>query len=241
MRSDAGLLGAGRVARPSGDGRTSDERYRLRATGGLPATRTASCVGRSRWLATPRSASAVRRISTSKPATHSTAGCWRRAARSAGRAGLHPRLRQQRAGRRRRHTRPGNRERCRARSVNRTLEGGAAQVRGESGASFASTARRLCRAGFWGLEWAVGIPGTLGGAVVYNAGAYGGCLADVLTAIEVLEPDGSTRCLGAAELQLEYRGSLFHPRPAARPRRSCSLEFAPAARRDTGAILVAHR
>lgn len=82
-------------------------------------------------------------------------------------------------------------------------------VIGESGASFASTARRLCRDGFWGLEWAVGIPGTLGGAVVYNAGAYGGCLADVLTAIEVLEPDGSRRRIAAADLRLEYRGSVF--------------------------------
>lgn len=82
-------------------------------------------------------------------------------------------------------------------------------VRGDSGASFAATARRLCRDGYWGLEWAVGIPGTLGGAVVYNAGAYGGCLADVLTDIEVLEPDGSLRVLSAKELALEYRGSVF--------------------------------
>ncbi len=89
------------------------------------------------------------------------------------------------------------------------IRDGIAGVRGESGASFAATARRLCRAGYWGLEWAVGIPGTLGGAVVYNAGAYGGCLADVLTEIEVLEPDGARRAIPASDLCLEYRGSVF--------------------------------
>lgn len=91
----------------------------------------------------------------------------------------------------------------------RPLGDGRARLCGESGASFAATARRLCRDGWWGLEWAVGIPGTLGGAVVYNAGAYGGCLADVLESIEVLEPDGSERRIPASELGLEYRGSVF--------------------------------
>jgi UDP-N-acetylmuramate dehydrogenase len=87
--------------------------------------------------------------------------------------------------------------------------GGRVRLRCESGASFAATARRLCRLGYWGLEWAVGIPGTFGGAVVYNAGAYGGCLADVLVSVETLEPDGRQRSIPAAELQLEYRGSVF--------------------------------
>jgi UDP-N-acetylmuramate dehydrogenase len=89
------------------------------------------------------------------------------------------------------------------------LPEGSFRVIGESGASFASTARRLCRAGYAGLEWAVGIPGTLGGAVVYNAGAYGGQLADALTAIDVLDLDGAERTLPAAELHLEYRSSAF--------------------------------
>ncbi len=88
-------------------------------------------------------------------------------------------------------------------------DGSSVRLAGESGASFAATARRLCRDGYWGLEWAVGIPGTLGGAVVYNAGAYGGCLADVLSSIDVLEPDGGERRIAAAELKLEYRGSVF--------------------------------
>lgn len=89
------------------------------------------------------------------------------------------------------------------------VEGGRARVVAESGASFASTARRLCRAGYWGLEWAVGIPGTIGGAVVYNAGAYGGCLADVLASVTVADAAGRVRDIPAADLRLEYRGSVF--------------------------------
>jgi UDP-N-acetylmuramate dehydrogenase len=81
-------------------------------------------------------------------------------------------------------------------------------VRAESGANFAATARHLAFAGYAGLEWACGIPGTLGGAVVYNAGAYGGCLGDVLLRIGVAGPDGDIE-LAAADLGLVYRGSDF--------------------------------
>jgi UDP-N-acetylmuramate dehydrogenase len=110
-------------------------------------------------------------------------------------------------------------------------------VRGDSGASFAATARHLCRAGFWGLEWAVGIPGTLGGAVVYNAGAYGGCLADVVVEIDVLEPDGSRVSVPANALSLEYRGSLF-TRGALDSRVILSVGFA--VRHGDSAEIMAH-
>jgi UDP-N-acetylmuramate dehydrogenase len=90
-----------------------------------------------------------------------------------------------------------------------TLPDGRARVTAESGASFAALARRLCRAGYWGLEWAVGIPGTIGGAVVYNAGAYGGCLADVLVRARVADAEGRLRDISAGDLRLEYRGSVF--------------------------------
>ncbi len=79
----------------------------------------------------------------------------------------------------------------------------------ESGASFAAFSRRMCRAGLAGLSWAVGIPGTLGGAVVYNAGAYGGCLADVLTRVRLSDATDGDRWVEAAELGLVYRGSVF--------------------------------
>ncbi len=92
-------------------------------------------------------------------------------------------------------------------------ESGGMVFRAESGASLANLARTLAGQGMAGLEWASGIPGTLGGAVVYNAGAYGGCLADVLRSVTVVNGTGATKELPADELELTYRGSAF-----ARPR-----------------------
>ncbi len=63
--------------------------------------------------------------------------------------------------------------------------------------------------GLQGLEWAVGIPGTVGGAVVMNAGAHGGCIADSLVSAEVLLPDGTTKVLTATELEFHYRTSAL--------------------------------
>ena len=88
-------------------------------------------------------------------------------------------------------------------------DGNGLSFRVESGTSFAAFARRMCRLGLEGLAWAVGIPGTLGGAVVYNAGAYGGCLADVLTRARLRLPDGEMEWVDAADLGLVYRGSVF--------------------------------
>jgi UDP-N-acetylmuramate dehydrogenase len=86
--------------------------------------------------------------------------------------------------------------------------GGGFRLRSASGASFAALARRLAGAGLAGLEWACGIPGTLGGAVVYNAGAYGGCLADLLLSVRVANGERATE-IAASELALGYRGSAF--------------------------------
>jgi UDP-N-acetylmuramate dehydrogenase len=93
---------------------------------------------------------------------------------------------------------------------------GAAQVhderylfRAEAGCSFAAIARQLSFAGYAGLEWACGIPGTVGGAVVYNAGAYGGCLGDVLQRIGVWDGEEGVLEYDAADLGLVYRGSAF--------------------------------
>lgn len=82
-------------------------------------------------------------------------------------------------------------------------------VSAESGASFAALARALAKQGYSGIEWAAGIPGTLGGAVVYNAGAYGGSLADVLIAATLLDGDGATRRLPLPELRMAYRTSAL--------------------------------
>lgn len=82
-------------------------------------------------------------------------------------------------------------------------------LRAESGVSFASLARQMARAGYAGIEWACGIPGTIGGAVVYNAGAYGGCIADVLRSITVVDEHGAEAHVAAADLGLTYRNSVF--------------------------------
>ena len=64
-----------------------------------------------------------------------------------------------------------------------------------------------------GLEFAYGIPGTVGGAVYMNAGAYGGELRDVLTEVTFLDEAGEYRTLPAAALELSYRHSIFEERP----------------------------
>jgi UDP-N-acetylmuramate dehydrogenase len=88
-------------------------------------------------------------------------------------------------------------------------QNGSALFRAESGASLASLARDLARRGLAGLEWAGGIPGTVGGAVVYNAGAYDGCLADVLTRVGMADKEGYEYMLDVRELGLGYRESGF--------------------------------
>jgi UDP-N-acetylmuramate dehydrogenase len=61
--------------------------------------------------------------------------------------------------------------------------------------------------GFQGLEWAVGIPGTVGGAVVMNAGAHNGCVADILVSAEVLLADGTLKTFTAKDFGYTYRTS----------------------------------
>ena len=60
-----------------------------------------------------------------------------------------------------------------------------------------------------GLEFAYGIPGSLGGALYMNAGAYGGEMKDVLTTVRYLAAEGEVREVPAAELDLRYRHSIF--------------------------------
>lgn len=60
-----------------------------------------------------------------------------------------------------------------------------------------------------GLEFAYGIPGTVGGAMYMNAGAYGGEMKDVALSVTAMSPDGSVREVPAAEMALGYRTSVF--------------------------------
>jgi UDP-N-acetylmuramate dehydrogenase len=60
-----------------------------------------------------------------------------------------------------------------------------------------------------GLEFALGIPGTVGGAVVMNAGTREGEMSDLLTAVRIIETDGTVRTLSRAEMAFGYRWSRF--------------------------------
>lgn len=91
------------------------------------------------------------------------------------------------------------------REVNRRL-------RAESGITLARLANAALGRGLTGLEFAHGIPGTLGGAVVMNAGAYGGEMKDILSSVRVMEREGQIRELPAQELALSYRHSCVPER-----------------------------
>ncbi len=70
-------------------------------------------------------------------------------------------------------------------------------------------ARAMVERGLAGLAWAIGVPGTMGGAVIGNAGAYGGCMADVVMSVQVLSLDGQVRQLDRAALDYSYRSSAL--------------------------------
>lgn len=79
----------------------------------------------------------------------------------------------------------------------------------QSGAMLVAVARMAYRNGLTGLEFASGIPGTIGGAVVMNAGAYGGEMKDVLKEVTVLTKEGDVLTVPAGELELGYRSSVI--------------------------------
>ena len=93
-------------------------------------------------------------------------------------------------------------------NLNRVERGSGNTVLADAGATLARTADLACKSGLTGLEFAHGIPGTLGGGVVMNAGAYGGELKDVVTEVTALYPDG-VKVLTPAELDFSYRHSVF--------------------------------
>lgn len=81
-----------------------------------------------------------------------------------------------------------------------------------AGEPIPTLARRAAKAGLHGLEWAVGIPGTVGGAVVMNAGAQGGCTAERLVAVDVFNlsnDPGITQRLTSSDLDFDYRHSCL--------------------------------
>lgn len=81
-----------------------------------------------------------------------------------------------------------------------------------AGEPLPNLAWKAARKGWRGLEWAVGIPGTVGGAVFMNAGAHGACTADTLIAAKGVNPTGTTVALTPENLQFAYRTSNLQSR-----------------------------
>lgn len=82
------------------------------------------------------------------------------------------------------------------------------RVTAQAGARLIDTTEVAYQAGLTGLEFAAGIPGSIGGAVFMNAGAYGGEVAPVIEHVDVITPDGTLKTYQQAEMQFSYRHSL---------------------------------
>ena len=89
-----------------------------------------------------------------------------------------------------------------------TVDADSGVVEALAGEPIPTLARRAARAGLDGLAWSVGIPGTVGGAAVMNAGAQGGCTADCLESVRVAPLEGGESFeLGRDQLAFDYRHS----------------------------------
>ncbi len=88
--------------------------------------------------------------------------------------------------------------------------GGGVSVEVGAGWGLPVVARRLVRAGITGFEWAVGIPGSVGGAVAMNAGGHGSSISEVLDAALVWR-DGVADWIASDQLDLSYRHSAIQP------------------------------
>lgn len=87
------------------------------------------------------------------------------------------------------------------------------KIRAMAGAQLGELCRFAQREKLSGLEFAYGIPGTVGGAVFMNAGAYGGEIKQVLCSCRYLSPVGETVELSCEEMELSYRHSVFSSHP----------------------------
>jgi UDP-N-acetylmuramate dehydrogenase len=101
---------------------------------------------------------------------------------------------------------------------------GAALVRFEAGVRLPAAVKRCQTDGLAGLEWAAGIPGSMGGAVIMNAGSMGKSMSDVIEWVEWFRPGRGVERLDRAALDYEYR-RLARPRDAAVL--ACGLRLAP--------------
>ena len=101
----------------------------------------------------------------------------------------------------------------------------------ETGVNLSSLARQCIVKGLGGLEWAISVPGTVGGAVVGNAGAHGGDMSSTLMAATIWEPGKELRIFSNEELEYGYRFSVLKQEQGEnKPRRvvlSAELELKP--------------
>ena len=82
----------------------------------------------------------------------------------------------------------------------------------EGGASFAALSRKMTKAGRTGLEFGIGIPGSAGGAVHMNAGAFGGEVKDVLVSARIVDATGKLVTVRASDITFTYRHTSLDPR-----------------------------
>ena len=86
-------------------------------------------------------------------------------------------------------------------------------IRVMAGVTMARAAVFAANLGLSGMEFAHGIPGTVGGGVYMNAGAYGGEIRQICQSVEVMDFDGTLRRLSNPEMQFSYRHSILEDRP----------------------------
>lgn len=89
------------------------------------------------------------------------------------------------------------------------LEVNDTNVKVQAGYSLMKLANEMSKKGLSGLEWACGIPGTIGGAVYMNAGAYKECMADILENVIVLDDNLELKQLSKSDMEFSYRKSVL--------------------------------
>lgn len=83
------------------------------------------------------------------------------------------------------------------------------RITAKAGALLVKAAQKALENGLSGMEFASGIPGSVGGAMVMNAGAYGGEMKDITESVKILQKDGKVRRLTKEEIGFSYRGSVL--------------------------------
>lgn len=87
------------------------------------------------------------------------------------------------------------------------------RIKAQAGALLSAIAKTALDNDLSGLEFASGIPGSIGGGVVMNAGAYGGEMKDVVTEVEVMSVNGEILTISNKDMQFGYRSSIIKMRP----------------------------